>query len=260
MNAFQIRWRTKGFSKPCMAGISKAAIGNQVPDKPSAPWFIGCSAAKSTILVALWMLLFAGVCQAADPEGKLLFDGKSLDGWKKTDFPGSGDVLVKDKQLILRFGETLTGVTYQRPLPKTNYEVSLEAQRVDGSDFFCGLTFPVGDEFCSLILGGWGGSVIGLSSLDGLDASMNPTTDYEHFENGRWYKIRLRVTDAKIEAWIGDKQYIDVQRKGVKFSVRIEVDESRPFGIASYQSTAAIRNFRLRSIAAKTEKTTQKGQ
>ena len=37
-----------------------------------------------------------------------------------------------------------------------DYELRLEAKRVEGGDFFCGLTFPVGKEYCTLILGGWG--------------------------------------------------------------------------------------------------------
>ena len=84
-----------------------------------------------------------------------LFDGKTLKGWEATKFGGEGDVTVKDGQLILDFGADLTGVHTKRKLPKINYEVELEAMRVDGSDFFCGFTFPVNDSFCSLIVGGW---------------------------------------------------------------------------------------------------------
>lgn len=62
-------------------------------------------------------------------------------------------------------------------MPVMNYELSLEAMRVDGSDFFCGLTFPVGSNFCSFIVGGWGGGVVGLSSLNSEDASQNETTN-----------------------------------------------------------------------------------
>ena len=48
-------------------------------------------------------------------------------------------------------------------IPKINYEVALDAMRVSGSDFFCGLTVPVNDSFCSLIVGGWGGGLGGVS-------------------------------------------------------------------------------------------------
>ncbi len=91
-----------------------------------------------------------------------------------------------------------------------NYEVALDAMRVMGSDFFCGLTVPVGTNFCSLIVGGWGGSLVGISSLDGMDASENETTKFVSFESGRWYRIRLRVTEKKIEGWIDKDKLVDV--------------------------------------------------
>jgi hypothetical protein len=177
-----------------------------------------------------------------------LFDGRTLKDWKSTDFGGEGTVEVKDGAILLGVGNDLTGVNYQRLVPHRNYEVSLEARRVDGSDFFCGLTFPVKDAPCSLIIGGWGGGVCGLSSLDGLDASENSTTKYKDFDNGRWYTIRLRVTDAKIEAWIDKEQIVNQNLAGKKLSIRSEVEASRPFGIASYRTLAALRNIRLREL------------
>jgi hypothetical protein len=177
-----------------------------------------------------------------------LFDGQTLKGWKSTEFGGEGTVEVKDGAILLGVGNDLTGVNYQRVVPHRNYEVSLEARRVDGSDFFCGLTFPVKDDPCSLIIGGWGGGVCGLSSIDGLDASENSTTKYREFETGRWYTIRLRVTDAKIEAWIDKVQIVDQKLAGKRISIRSEVEASRPFGIASYRTLAALRNIRLREL------------
>ena len=187
--------------------------------------------------------------KAADTKGwTSLFDGQTLKGWKSTEFGGEGAVEVKDGAIMLAVGSDLTGVNYERPVPNTNYEVSLEAKRVDGSDFFCGLTFPVKKDPCSLIIGGWGGGVCGLSSIDGLDASENSTTKYRDFDNGRWYTIRLRVTDARIEAWIDEKQIVNQSLAGKKISIRSEVDASRPFGIASYRTLAALRNIRLREL------------
>ena len=81
-------------------------------------------------------------------------------------------------------GDPFTGINWTNDFPKMNYEVALDAMRVMGSDFFCGLTVPVGDTFCSLIVGGWGGSLVGISSLDGMDASENETTKFISFEIG----------------------------------------------------------------------------
>jgi Domain of Unknown Function (DUF1080) len=179
---------------------------------------------------------------------KPLFDGRTLKNWKSTEFGGEGTVEVKDGTILLGVGNDLTGVNFQQPVPHRNYEVSVEARRVDGSDFFCGLTFPIKNDPCSLIIGGWGGGVCGLSSIDGLDASENSTTKYREFDNGRWYTIRLRVTDAKIEAWIDKDQIVNQSLAGKKISIRSEVEASRPFGIASYRTLAALRNIRLREL------------
>ena len=183
-------------------------------------------------------------------EVESLFDGKSLAGWKATEFGGEGEVHAHEGQLMLETGIDLTGVTSTRTdLPRENYEIELDARRVNGSDFFCGLTFPVGPDYCSLIVGGWGGGVVGLSSLDGMDASENETTLYRELKTDRWYHVRLRVTPEKIEAWLDDEQVADVERAGRMISTRSEVDLSQPLGLASWQTTAALKNIRLRRLA-----------
>src|SRR5262245_32515395 len=99
-----------------------------------------------------------------------MFDGRTLAGWKQTDFAGTGQVECRQEVIILNMGDPFTGINYTREFPKMNYEIALDAMRVMGTDFFCGLTVPVGDSFCSLIVGGWGGSLLGISSFEGMDA------------------------------------------------------------------------------------------
>ena len=179
-----------------------------------------------------------------------LFNGKNLDGWKNSMFGGDGEIAVEDGQLILDMGNDITGVTWkdEKALPKLNYEISLEAQRVDGSDFFCGLTFPIKDDSCSLILGGWGGTVCGLSSLDFKDASENDTTLFRDFKNGQWYKVRLRVLEKRITAWIDGKEIIDADLTGKKIGIRSEVEPSKPLGFCSFRTKAALRNIVLKEF------------
>jgi hypothetical protein len=154
---------------------------------------------------------------------------------------------VENGAIILETGNDLTGVTWAGPtLPTTNYELALEAMRVSGNDFFAGITFPVADSFCSLILGGWGGTVVGLSSIDGEDASENETTQSVAFESGRWYDVRIRVTTSKIEAWLDGRQIIKQDLAGRKIDTRIEVDLSQPLGVASWRTKSALRDVRLR--------------
>ena len=205
------------------------------------------------VFCAIPVMLFAQVKtgKASGGEEKLisLFDGKSLGSWKSTNFGGEGKVSVKNGQIIIEMGSNISGITWSGgALPKMNYEISLEAMKVQGDDFFCGLTFPVGDDPCSLIVGGWGGSVVGLSSINGMDASENETTQIMNFAHNQWYRIRLRVTKGKIEAWINDKNVVDLETKGKRISIRPEVELSRPLGIANWLTEAALRNINLRKL------------
>jgi hypothetical protein len=177
-----------------------------------------------------------------------LFDGKTLGKWKASDFAGHGEPEVEDGNLMLPFGETLTGITYTGEVPKMSYEIEVEAKKVDGSDFFCGLTFPVNDSFASLICGGWGGAVVGISSLDGKDAARNETRTIRKFDREKWYTIRLRVLPDRLQAWVDAEKIVDVVTTGKKISTRVEVDASKPLGISSFQTTAALRKIRIRTL------------
>ncbi len=186
---------------------------------------------------------------------KPLFDGKSLAGWKATNFGGEGEVEVKDGTVIMEIGNDMTGITYDRKdFPRLNYEVSLEAKRIRGNDFFCTTTFPVGKDYCSLVVGGWGGTVVGLSSLDGFDASLNETRSNRNFKTDQWYRVRIRVTAERIQAWIDEKKVVDVKTKGKELSIRPECDACRPFGIATWRTTGAVRAIRVRTLTAAEKK------
>lgn len=176
-----------------------------------------------------------------------LFDGKSLSGWEVTNFGPQGPVSLSDGSVILGMGDGCTGITWNEEFPVDNYEVSLEAMRVDGTDFFCGMTFPVGKDPCTLIVGGWGGTVVGLSSINGMDASENETTTLMQFEKNRWYNIRLKVADGKILVLIDDEVAVDFAIGDNMISIRPEVELSKPFGICSWHTTAALRKIKLLS-------------
>jgi hypothetical protein len=177
------------------------------------------------------------------------FDGKTLTGWRETDFAGHGGVECESGLIVLNTGDPLTGINWTNRVPNMNYEVALDAMRVTGSDFFCGLTVPVSNSFCTLIVGGWGGSLVGISSLDGQDASENETTRFLKVEQGKWYRIRLRVTQSRIEAWIDKEKFVNVDTTDKQISLRAgDIESSKPFGIASYQTTAALREIKLRRV------------
>lgn len=177
-----------------------------------------------------------------------LFDGNSLTGWKVTNVGGEDAVRVEGNQITLEKGDDLTGITTTRDVLRSNYEISLEAMPIDGDDFFCGLTFPLEKSYCTMIVGGWGGSIVGLSNINGAAAADNETTSLKSFTKGRWYRIRLRVTTTKIEAWIDEDQVVDVPIEGREFSVNDDQKDSCPLGISSWQTTTALRNIELRKL------------
>jgi outer membrane protein assembly factor BamB len=182
---------------------------------------------------------------------KSLFDGKSLAGWKATFFSDEKNLSVKDGAIVLKKGQLMTGVKYTRgDFPKMDYEVALEGKKLEGSDFFCTTTFPVGDSFCSLVVGGWGGDVVGLSSLNSQDASENETSTRKEFRDNQWYRVRIRVTKDRIQAWIDDEKLVDADTAGKRIATRIECRGCQPFGLATYDTTGAIRNIRVRALTA----------
>ena len=177
-----------------------------------------------------------------------IFDGKTLDGWEITQYGTQGPVFISNGNIVLDYGDGCTGITSTRDVPKMNYEVILEARRTSGSDFFCGLTFPVDDQFCSLIIGGWGGTVVGLSNINENDAANNQTKTSKQFDNETWYAIRLKVSAEKIEAWIDNEQLIDYIYKDDELSIRLEVSLSKPLGICSWKTSSELRNIKLKEL------------
>ena len=137
-------------------------------------------------------------------------DGKPCTGWEITNFGPQGPVHVSGDMVIIGMGDGCTGITWKSEFPVMNYEVSLDAKRVNGND-----------------------------------ASENSTRTLMRFENEHWYHIRLAVTGSDISAWIDSLRVININTEGRKFSVRPEVELSEPFGIATWNTTAAIKNIEV---------------
>ncbi|MBV8878552.1 MAG: DUF1080 domain-containing protein [Planctomycetaceae bacterium] len=209
---------------------------------------------RALVLVAV---LAAG-CGSSEPAsqaspredaGRSLFDGKSLGAWKSVDFGGQGEVRVENGAIRVAEGATLSGIQWTgEALPRTNYEFSLEAMKLDGTDFFCGIVFPVGKETCSFVAGGWGGGVTGLSSVDHMNASENETATDQDYKKNRWYTIRLRVTPALIEVWLDTKMVVHLELANRQISVHPAVEAAAPLGITNYQTASLFRNIRLKKL------------
>lgn len=223
---------------------------------------------SAAALLSLGCACAAGNVRAAEatrdatklsPRGEwvALFDGRSLAGWVQSGFEGEANVAVQHPfregraAIVIGKGTTLSGITWTRgsALPRANYEIRLEAMKLEGGDFFCGLTFPVGKAACTFVVGGWAGTVVGISSVDHFDASQNETGREMEFAANRWYRIRVRVTDERIEAWIDDEPVVDLATKGRVLGLRPgDIQKSLPLGIATYQTRSAVREIQLRQL------------
>lgn len=176
-----------------------------------------------------------------------LLDGVSLKGWQKTPYAHAGPVAVRDGVLLIGRGR-LTGVRWPGDFPRQGYEIRFEAARLEGNDYFS-ITFPVGRTYCEWVNGGWGGDVVGLSNLDGNDASENDTSTLLNFIRGRWYAFRLVVQTDLVQGWIDGNSIFAInpaQREvGLRFG---ESDLATPLGFSSYGTQAGFRKIEYRTL------------
>lgn len=198
------------------------------------------------------LMLFA---LSAFAEQTALFNGKDLSGWKVADMLGGGKVTVLRTGVVeCGFGDPMTGIAYTNKPPAMNYELSLEAMRVEGMDFFVALTLPVETNFCTVIIGGWGGGLCGISSVDYMDAAENQWSEGLTLQNERWYTLRVRVTPGVLQVFL-DKDLFTARvefESSSRFSLRpgSDIDKTKPLGLATYRTRAYWRNFTLTPITA----------
>ena len=108
----------------------------------------------------------------------------------------------------------------------------------------------MGGSHCSFVTGGWGGETVGLSTLDGMDASENDTSGSFAFEKGKWYTFRVRVSEKRIQTFIGDKRLVNVGTEDRKVSIRLECMPCRPLGVATYRTTGEVKSMEIRPLTA----------
>jgi hypothetical protein len=183
--------------------------------------------------------------------------GGGLDaGWAAAGIPEEGPVAVKAGVLRIGAGLPMTGARFAGDwealdLPCIDYALTFEARRVDGQDFFATCTFPVGaiDHCVSLVAGGWGGGLVGISNIDHLDASENTTRGEMSFDNGQWYRFRIEVREDDLQVWINGAPMVNVSIKGRHLSLRSgDIDRCAPLGFATWRTTGEIRAVALQRL------------
>ncbi|OYW29930.1 MAG: hypothetical protein B7Z47_04240 [Chthoniobacter sp. 12-60-6] len=185
-------------------------------------------------------------------EWKLLSE-EFAPAWKSSGISEEGKVTVREGEITLDAGQPMTGIRFDAwqsaGLPRMRYAIEFEAMRVEGNDFFGTVTFPVNDSHVSLIVGGWGGTLVGISNIDDMDANENNTRGNAYFENNRWHKVRIEVRDDDLRAWINDKPFVNTSTKGHQLGLRSgDIEKCIPFGFASYATQSRIRGVVIRRL------------
>jgi len=197
-----------------------------------------------------------------------LFDGKSLTGWLPLELGGSGPVEFQEDfktegqtntvpAILINRGDMVSGMAWTNGPARMNFEIEWEAMRVNGNDFFAAMSFPVKDSYVTFIPSGWGGSVAGISSVNGHDASENETASYLPLKDQTWHKFKIRVTEKKIEAWANEKQIVDLNTLDKTLDLRSgSPSEIKRYGLVctSYRSTGAIKDIRMRKLKIEEKK------
>jgi len=230
------------------------------------------------VFVAIFVI-YSSLCRADDTKiddqkWTPMFAGKTLDGWSVTRLEEDKKAEIKDGCIVLGQDGLASGLKYDKPFPKSNYEIMYQAKRVNGYDFFGTLTFPVKESHCSFISGGWSGSVIGLSSIGGYDASENETTSFYEFKVSQWYQFRVCVSDDRISVWFYpvdkdgktievakddpkaeaaakeeiEKPKVDLVLGNKSISTRLEVTFYRPLGISTWNTEGHVRDVKYREL------------
>ena len=212
--------------------------------------------AKNKYIVFALIINFIILCGSTsqlerEQEWAPLMDGKTMNGWETALF-SEGEPFVEDGIYVLPqppYGGLSTGLSLIKnsTIPAVNYIIYYEARRVDGNDIFGGLSFPYKNTYATLVIGGWGGSICGLSSIDGKDALDNETTTRVNFNEDQWYPVTLRVTTDSIRAVVGDVKVVDISTAGKRIHIRRGTIGSG-LTFITYYTTGEIRNVRLKRL------------
>lgn len=221
---------------------------------------------RSSLFSLLSALFFFPFCLAgckesppgtAPPARWELFSPALIGKWREATIHQGGGVRREPDGFTIREGAPITGLVFPSwlddGLPVANYAIEYEAMRVSGGDFFGSVTFPVRDAktFVTFVLGGWGGSQVGISCIDGYDASENPTGSSQRLENGKWYRVRIEVRPRELTVLLDGRRIIRTNIAGRDLSLRAgEIDQCVPFGFATYGTEGRVRDCAIERLAA----------
>ncbi len=124
-----------------------------------------------------------------------------------------------------------------------NYEFTLQARKVGGSEGFLILFRGISDEeFYWCNLGGWGNMRHSLEKgLKGIQwGAVGPAVDGKIEEN-KWYDIRIRCENEHIQVWLDNETLLD-------FNDTTEPHLAGRVGIGTWSTKAQYRNIQVKDL------------
>ncbi len=126
----------------------------------------------------------------------------------------------------------------------SNYEFSLEAQKIGGQEGFLVL-FRVRDRqgYYWLNLGGWGNTAHAIERGErGQRQRIATAQQSSRIEEGRWYRIRVRCEGRRMQAWLDDQLLIDFEDNSPSAHLNGRV------GIGTWMTKARFRNLKVTAL------------
>ena len=186
------------------------------------------------------------------PQGwEAMMNPNDLSGWEPVRYAGEAQPIIKNGVLTLPTSiySSMTGINIvnEHLFPVVDYAIYYEARRIEGEDIFGGLSFPYKNSYATLVIGGWGGRICGLSCIDGKCALDNETTKFIDFENDVWYSVCLRVTKDSIHAVLDDITIVQLATAGRNIHLRGgTLAPSLTF--FTFMSSGQFRNMRMKRL------------
>lgn len=209
---------------------------------------------KHLTFSALVLFLFTG-CSESKPQRWDLLGAAMVPHWQALVIEGAGKPQIGPGEIVLPEGAPMTAVRFggweAMGLPVVDYAIEYEAMRLAGQDFFGAVTFPIRSlKTCAtLVNGGWGGGLVGISNIDEQSANENATRSEHRFVNGQWYRFRLEVRSEEIKGWLDGRLIINASIKARTISLRAgDIEQCAPFGLATYGTTGKMRGLVVEAL------------
>ncbi len=124
----------------------------------------------------------------------------------------------------------------------SDYEISLEAQKIDGNEGFLVLFRVKSDrDYYWLNIGGWGNTATAIErSIDNRRRAISSFRPIR-VEQGRWYKIRVRCEGRRIQAWLNEGLILD-------FNDDENAHLIGKVGIGTWMTKARFRNIKVTAL------------